>query len=101
VSSERISSIRRNSRIELEQTEDLEDHLQYTCTVRCSCELLRHSGIRLALIQRALVPPPGLVQPERRRRERKEQEQVVHRQRLGLKDRLHERHVYEPELRQE
>ena len=40
------------------------------------------------------------MQHKRRRREREQQEQVVRRQRLGLEDRLHERHIHQPELRQ-
>jgi len=41
------------------------------------------------------------MQRKRRPREREEQGQVVHRERLSLEDGLHEGHVDEPELRQE
>ena len=43
------------------------------------CQLLRHRGKRLALIQRALVSPPALVQRKGRPGEREEQEQVIER----------------------
>jgi hypothetical protein len=66
-----------------------------------SCELLHRRDVRLALIERTLVSPTALVQYERRCRECEEQEQVVHGQRLGLEDGLHEGYVYECELRQE
>jgi hypothetical protein len=65
------------------------------------CQLLRHCSVRLALVQRALVPPAALVERKGRTREHEEQKQVVERQRLGLEDRSHERDINEPKVRQE
>ena len=61
-------------------------------------QFLRHRGIRLTLVQRALIPPAALMQHKRRASEPKEQEQIVERQRLSLEYRLHEGYVYEAEL---
>ena len=64
-------------------------------------QLLRHGGIRLALVQRALIPPTTRMQHKRRACEPKEQEQAVERQCLSLEYRLHEGYVYEAQLGQE